>query len=154
MLSCSPALCRTVNCRFSGLRIYPGRGIQFIRSDGAVSCCLVDLCTCVRPALSSGRVAMDSPRSSRPVLLPNGVSCTAQTYLFLNQKAKSMFHQRKRPAKLAWTAQFRKAHKKVTPANGNVSKMCRGLMTMFRPAETAARQCLWGDSSSGSWQRC
>ena len=36
-----------------------------------------------------------------------------QTYLFLNQKARSMFHQRKRPAKLAWTAQFRKAHKKV-----------------------------------------
>lgn len=27
---------RTVNCRFSGLRIYPGRGIQFIRSDGSV----------------------------------------------------------------------------------------------------------------------
>ena len=27
---------RTTTCRFSGLRIYPGRGIQFIRIDGAV----------------------------------------------------------------------------------------------------------------------
>jgi len=32
----------------------------------------------------------------------------------LNQKAKSLFHDRKRPAKIAWTVQFRKAHKKVT----------------------------------------
>ena len=39
-----------------------------------------------------------------------------QTFLFLNQKAKSLFHDRKRPAKIAWTAQFRKAHKKVGPA--------------------------------------
>ena len=34
--------------------------------------------------------------------------------MFLNQKAKSLFHDRKRPAKIAWTVQFRKAHKKVT----------------------------------------
>ena len=41
-----------------------------------------------------------------------------QTFLFLNQKAKSLFHDRKRPAKIAWTVQFRKAHKKV-PASGD-----------------------------------
>ena len=37
----------------------------------------------------------------------------SQTYLFLNAKCKSLFNQRLRPAKLAWTAQYRKAHKKV-----------------------------------------
>mmetsp|Transcript_7711 Transcript_7711/g.19630 ORF Transcript_7711/g.19630 Transcript_7711/m.19630 type:complete len:156 (-) Transcript_7711:65-532(-) len=35
-----------------------------------------------------------------------------QSYLFLNGKCKKMWEQRKKPAKLAWTAQFRKAHKK------------------------------------------
>lgn len=29
-------VCRTQTCRFSGLRIYPGKGIQFIRVDGQV----------------------------------------------------------------------------------------------------------------------
>lgn len=61
---------KTTTCRFSGLRIYPGRGILFIRSDG-------------------------------------------QQYLFINQKCKSLFAQRKRPAKIAWTVTYRKQHKKV-----------------------------------------
>ena len=30
-------LCRTSTCRFSGLRIYPGRGIIFVRVDGQVN---------------------------------------------------------------------------------------------------------------------
>ena len=62
---------RVVRCKFSGLRIYPGRGIQVVRVDGS-------------------------------------------THLFLNQKTKSMFQQRKKPAKLAWTAAYRRAHKKDT----------------------------------------
>ena len=61
---------KTTTCRFSGLRIYPGRGILYIRTDG-------------------------------------------QQYLFINQKCKSMFLQRKRPAKIAWTTTYRKQHKKV-----------------------------------------
>ena len=61
---------KTTICRFSGLRIYPGRGILYIRTDG-------------------------------------------QQYLFINQKCKSMFMQRKRPAKIAWTTTYRKQHKKV-----------------------------------------
>lgn len=61
---------KTATCRFSGLRIYPGRGILYVRVDG-------------------------------------------QQYLFLNQKCKSLFAQRKRPAKIAWTVTYRKQHKKV-----------------------------------------
>jgi len=61
---------KTTTCRFSGLRIYPGRGILYIRTDG-------------------------------------------QQFLFINQKCKSFFLQRKRPAKIAWTTTYRKQHKKV-----------------------------------------
>ena len=60
---------KTQTCRFSGLRIYPGRGLLFIRVDG-------------------------------------------QQYLFINQKAKELYNQRKKPAKIAWTVAYRKAHKK------------------------------------------
>jgi large subunit ribosomal protein L24e len=60
---------KTTLCRFSGLRIYPGRGILFIRVDN-------------------------------------------QQYLFLNKKCKSLYHNRLRPAKLAWTTTYRKQHKK------------------------------------------
>mmetsp|Transcript_16451 Transcript_16451/g.28193 ORF Transcript_16451/g.28193 Transcript_16451/m.28193 type:complete len:159 (+) Transcript_16451:52-528(+) len=60
---------KTTLCRFSGLRIYPGKGILFVRID-------------------------------------------SQQYLFLNKKCKALYNNRLRPAKLAWTAQYRKAHKK------------------------------------------
>uniref|UniRef100_A0A061SNP0 Large subunit ribosomal protein L24e n=1 Tax=Tetraselmis sp. GSL018 TaxID=582737 RepID=A0A061SNP0_9CHLO len=60
---------KTSTCRFSGLRIYPGKGILFVRVDG-------------------------------------------QHYLFLNKKCKSMYHNKMRPAKLAWTFTYRKQHKK------------------------------------------
>jgi len=60
---------KTTVCRFSGLRIWPGRGILFIRVDN-------------------------------------------QQYLFLNKKCKSLYHNRLRPAKLAWTTTYRKQHKK------------------------------------------
>merc|ERR1712216_641610 len=36
----------------------------------------------------------------------------SQTYLFLSAKCKRLFNLRLRPAKLAWTTQYRKAHKK------------------------------------------
>mmetsp|Transcript_11359 Transcript_11359/g.49025 ORF Transcript_11359/g.49025 Transcript_11359/m.49025 type:complete len:130 (+) Transcript_11359:48-437(+) len=38
----------------------------------------------------------------------------SQTFLFLNAKCKRLFNLRLRPAKLAWTTQYRKAHKKDT----------------------------------------
>ena len=40
--------------------------------------------------------------------------CTQSTFLFLNGKCKKMFNQKKKPAKLAWTTTYRKAHKKVS----------------------------------------
>jgi large subunit ribosomal protein L24e len=55
---------KTTLCRFSGLRIWPGRGMLFIRTDN-------------------------------------------QQYLFLNKKCKSLYHNRLRPAKLAWTTTYR-----------------------------------------------
>ncbi|KAF7068629.1 hypothetical protein CFC21_074365 [Triticum aestivum] len=60
---------KTELCRFSGAKIYPGKGIRFIRSD-------------------------------------------SQVFLFSNSKCKSYFHNRLKPAKLAWTAMYRKQHKK------------------------------------------
>lgn len=60
---------KTTLCRFSGLRIYPGKGILFVRVDG-------------------------------------------QQFLFLNKKCKALYNNRLRPAKLAWTAAYRKQHKK------------------------------------------
>lgn len=35
-----------------------------------------------------------------------------QQFLFLKQKCRSLFMQRKRPAKLAWTTVYRKQHRK------------------------------------------
>ncbi|KAL2525053.1 60S ribosomal protein L24-1 [Abeliophyllum distichum] len=60
---------KTELCRFSGAKIYPGKGIRFIRSD-------------------------------------------SQVFLFANSKCKRYFHNRLRPAKLTWTAVYRKQHKK------------------------------------------
>lgn len=61
---------KTTLCRFSGQRIYPGRGIIFVRSQDS------------------------------------------QQFLLINRKIKSLFSQKKKAAKLAWTAAYRKAHKK------------------------------------------
>jgi large subunit ribosomal protein L24e len=35
-----------------------------------------------------------------------------QQFLFLKQKCKALFNQRKRPAKIAWTVLYRKQHRK------------------------------------------
>ncbi|KAL6123262.1 hypothetical protein ACLB2K_075784 [Fragaria x ananassa] len=69
---CSNWNVRTELCRFSGAKIYPGRGIRFVRSD-------------------------------------------SQVFLFANSKNKRYFHNRLKPAKIAWTAMYRKQHKKVIP---------------------------------------
>jgi large subunit ribosomal protein L24e len=86
---------KTTICRFSGLRIYPGKGILFIRVDG-------------------------------------------QQYLFLNKKCKSLFNNRLRPAKLAWTAAYRKQHKKDQVAEATRKKR--------RTANKAAARAIAGVS--------
>merc|ERR1712087_341514 len=60
---------KTETCRFSGIRIYPGRAVKFVRSD-------------------------------------------TQIFTFLESKCRTLFNQRKKPAKLAWTTLYRKQHKK------------------------------------------
>ncbi|XP_020578926.1 60S ribosomal protein L24-like [Phalaenopsis equestris] len=60
---------KTELCRFSGAKIYPGKGIRFVRGD-------------------------------------------SQVFLFLSSKCKRYFHNRLKPAKLTWTAVYRKQHKK------------------------------------------
>lgn len=50
--------------------------------------------------------ATSIPHSSSPTLP------TSQQFLFLHKKCKSLFNQRKRPAKLAWTTTYRKQHRK------------------------------------------
>ncbi|KAG0469086.1 hypothetical protein HPP92_018414 [Vanilla planifolia] len=60
---------KTELCRFSGAKIYPGKGIRFVRGD-------------------------------------------SQVFLFSSSKCKRYFHNRLKPAKLSWTAVYRKQHKK------------------------------------------
>lgn len=40
------------------------------------------------------------------------VKSDGHSFLFLNGKVNSLYHQKKRPAKLAWTAAYRRQHKK------------------------------------------
>merc|ERR1712072_1671716 len=60
---------KTEICRFSGLKIYPGHGVKYFRTD-------------------------------------------TQSFLFLKRKCRTLFNQRKKPSKIAWTFSYRKAHKK------------------------------------------
>jgi ribosomal protein L24E len=41
------------------------------------------------------------------------VTLIVQVFLFANSKCKRYFHNRLKPAKLSWTAMYRKQHKKV-----------------------------------------
>lgn len=62
----------------------------------------------------------------------HGMRLTKQdssTFLFLNGKCKKLASQKKKPAKLAWTTTYRKAHKKVRRRarvdQGNARERCR-----------------------------
>lgn len=103
---------KTTLCRFSGLRIYPGKGVLFIRTDSS-------------------------------------------QYLFLNKKCRSLFFDRKRPAKLAWTFAYRKAHKKdqvsLVYACMGLSAPFRGMVPDLRRTELhGVRIALGGDVAAAS----
>jgi len=61
----------------------------------------------------------------------------SQTYLFLNAKCKRLFNLRLRPAKLAWTTQYRKAHKKVRTRR--TTRLCRVRCARSRDVDVASR---------------
>lgn len=63
-----------------------------------------------------------------------------------------MFHQRKRPAKLAWTAQFRKAHKKVgIGAGGQRQRRCALLLAAAHVGPLASKLLAWDVSGRGDY---
>ena len=63
----------------------------------------------------------------------------SQTYLFLNAKCKRLFNLRLRPAKLAWTTQYRKAHKKVRTETSVVAIVASVPRRAFRARASNAR---------------
>lgn len=89
---------RTELCRFSGAKIYPGKGIRFIRADSQVSTLARWIHMC---------------RTKANLFLINFFGKLYQVFLFSNSKCKRYFHNRLKPAKLTWTAMYRKQHKKV-----------------------------------------
>merc|ERR1712157_277340 len=80
---------KTETCRFSGLRIYPGRAVKFVRTD-------------------------------------------TQIFTFLKSKCRTLFNQRKKPAKLAWTSLYRKQHKKDQASVVSKKKRRGGKATLNR----------------------
>merc|ERR1712010_126042 len=79
----STMVIKTETCRFSGLRIYPGRAVKFVRGD-------------------------------------------TQIFTFLKSKCLTLFNQRKKPAKLAWTTLYRKQHKKDQTTEVNKKRRKQG----------------------------
>lgn len=89
---------RTELCRFSGAKIYPGKGIRFVRSDSQVIFGSLWVSFCLLTWM---------------YLLHHYATLIFQVFLFANSKCKRYFHNRLKPAKLTWTAMYRKQHKKV-----------------------------------------
>ena len=93
------SLNRTETCRFSGLRIYPGRAVKFVRTD-------------------------------------------TQIFTFLKSKCRTLFNQRKKPAKLAWTALYRKQHKKDATSEVTKRKKRGGKATLSRAIAGASLEVI------------
>merc|ERR1711908_32562 len=91
----STMVIKTETCRFSGLRIYPGRAVKFVRTD-------------------------------------------TQIFTFLKSKCRTLFNQRKKPAKLAWTSLYRKQHKKDLTTEVTKRKKRGGKATLSRAIAVAS----------------
>merc|ERR1712176_591352 len=90
---------KTETCRFSGLRIYPGRAVKFVRGD-------------------------------------------TQIFTFLKSKCRTLFNQRKKPAKLAWTSLYRKQHKKDATSEVTKRKKRGGKATLSRAIAGASLEVI------------
>merc|ERR1712032_524226 len=90
---------KTETCRFSGLRIYPGRAVKFVRTD-------------------------------------------TQIFTFLKSKCRTLFNQRKKPAKLAWTSLYRKQHKKDLTTEVTKRKKRGGKATLGRAIAGASLEVI------------
>jgi len=74
-----------------------------------------------------------SRAGSHPPSLPHPHTLKTQSSLFLNRKCKSLALQRKRAAKIAWTATYRKDHKKDQEANITRKKRRSAARAVVRP---------------------
>jgi large subunit ribosomal protein L24e len=81
----------------------------------------------------------------------------SRTFLFLNAKIKSLFGQRKKPAKIAWTVAYRKEHKKDQSTvvkqkkrkiNKNASKRSCVFGSFTKEASREAGRSRGGESAS------
>merc|ERR1712207_101871 len=95
----SAMVIKTETCRFSGLRIYPGRAVKFVRTD-------------------------------------------TQIFTFLKSKCRTLFNQRKKPAKLAWTSLYRKQHKKDQASVVSKKKRRGGKATLSRAIAGASLEVI------------
>merc|ERR1712039_935815 len=95
----STMVIKTETCRFSGLRIYPGRAVKFVRSD-------------------------------------------TQIFTFLKSKCRTLYNQRKKPAKLSWTALYRKQHKKDSTQEATKKKRRTGKATLTRSLAGASLEVI------------
>merc|ERR1712039_183648 len=95
----STMVIKTETCRFSGLRIYPGRAVKFVRTD-------------------------------------------TQIFTFLKSKCRTLFNQRKRPAKLAWTSLYRKQHKKDATSETTKRKKRGNKATLSRAIAGASLEVI------------
>lgn len=90
--------------------------------------------------VTSGMLSKPRPRRRRRALP------LLQQFLFLKQKCRSLFNQRKRPAKLAWTTLYRKQHRKVRGRGGEL----RGPAALGRRAASACCRCAAATAWAGS----
>ena len=92
------------------------------------------------------KLRMTGRATSRAPYPPQDSFCL-QSYLFLNKKTRRLYHQRKRPAKIAWTVTYRKQHRKVSSGGCMRSTCCSGLLT-------CRQSCLLAAGLRGGWACC
>ena len=70
------------------------------------------------------------------------VRTDTQIFTFLKSKCRTLFNQRKRPAKLAWTALYRKQHKKDATSETTKRKKRGNKATLSRAIAGASLEVI------------